>query len=183
MTLNFWPHHHLSTCANKMRVWFTILFYPKTITPTTFNTIQKFECLLGLPPSFGHNMTTLNFKSTSIQPKVGENWRTRPINPVCMLRLSINSYLDDTAHELSWSKLFDFSVQTFLKLIIWYKITSQTTAQSYLCRNRLQNGQFFSKNIVQTSKNLSTIMEKVETVFLLHDVIKNCVESYWKQGI
>ncbi len=101
------------------------------------------------------------------------------VHPICMLRLSINSYLDDTAHELSWSKLSDFSVQTFLKLII----TSQTTAQSYLCWNRPQNGQFFSKNIVQTSKKVPPIMEKVEPVFLLHDVIKTCMESYWKKGI
>ncbi len=53
----------LSTCANKMRVRFTILFHPKTMTSTTFNTFQECECLLGLPPSFGHNMTAPNFKS------------------------------------------------------------------------------------------------------------------------
>ncbi len=40
------------------------------------------------------------------------------VHPVCMLRLSINGYLDDTAHALSWSKLHDFSLQPFLKLII-----------------------------------------------------------------
>ncbi len=43
-----------STCMNKMRVRFTILFHLKTMTATTFNTYQVWECLLGLPPSFYH---------------------------------------------------------------------------------------------------------------------------------
>ncbi len=66
-----------STCANKMRVRFTISFHLKTVTATTFNTYQVWECLLGLPPSFDYNMTAPNFKSSSIQPEIGENCRTR----------------------------------------------------------------------------------------------------------
>ncbi len=151
------------------------------MTPTTFNTFHECECLLGLPPSFGHNVRAPNFKSSSIQPEIGKN--VVHVHPVCMLCLSINSYLDDTSHELSWSKLSDLSVQTCLKLIIWYKIISQTTAQSYLCRNRPQNGHFFKNNIFQTWKKVPRIMNTVEPVFSLRDVIKTCVESYWKQGI
>ncbi len=63
--LELWLHHHLSTCANKMCVRFTILLHPKTMTSTTFNTFQECECLLGSPPCLGHNMTALNFKSFS----------------------------------------------------------------------------------------------------------------------
>ncbi len=51
------------------------LFHLKTITATTFNTFQVCECLLGSSPSFNHNMTAPNFKSSSIQPKIGENCR------------------------------------------------------------------------------------------------------------
>ncbi len=55
-----------STCVNKMRVQFTISFYLKTMTATTFNTYQVWECLLGSPPSFDHNMTAPNFKSSMV---------------------------------------------------------------------------------------------------------------------
>ncbi len=64
-----------STCASKMCIQFSILFHLKTMTPTTFNTYQIWECLLGSTPSFDHNMTAPNFKSSSIQP---ENCCTRP---------------------------------------------------------------------------------------------------------
>ncbi len=97
-----------STCMNKMPVRFTISFHLKTLTATTFNTFQVYECLLGWPPFFGRNIQAPNFKSFSIQPEIC-------VHPVCMLRLSINSCLDDTAHELSLSKLSDFIVKTFLK--------------------------------------------------------------------
>ncbi len=58
-----------STCVNKMRVWFTILFHLKTMTATTFNIYQVLKCLRGSPPSVDHNMTAPNFKSSSIQPE------------------------------------------------------------------------------------------------------------------
>ncbi len=67
-----------STCANKICVRFTILFHLKTMTVTTFNTYQVWQCLLGSPASFDHHMTALNFKSSSIQHKIGENCRTSP---------------------------------------------------------------------------------------------------------
>ncbi len=60
-----------STCSNKMRIRFTILFHLKTMTATTFNTYQVWECLLGSPPYFVHNMTAPNF--SSIQPEIGKN--------------------------------------------------------------------------------------------------------------
>ncbi len=65
-----------STCTNKMHIWFTILFHLKTMIATTFNTFQVCECFLGSPPSFVHNMTTPNFKSSSVQPEIGKNCRT-----------------------------------------------------------------------------------------------------------
>ncbi len=40
-------------------------FIQKTMTPTTFNTFQECECLLGPPPSLGNNMIAPNFKSFS----------------------------------------------------------------------------------------------------------------------
>ncbi len=70
-----------STCMNKMCVQFTILFHLKTMTATTFNTFQVCECLLGSPPSFVHNMAAPNFKSSSIQPEIGENCC---MHPSCM---------------------------------------------------------------------------------------------------
>ncbi len=93
-----------STCVKMMRVLFTILFHLKTMTAPTFNTFQVYECLISSPPSFVHNMAAPNFNSFDAR-----------IYPVCMLRLSTNSYLNDTAHKLSWSKLSDFSIKTFLK--------------------------------------------------------------------
>ncbi len=97
-----------STCTKKMSVQFTILFHLKTMTATTFNTYQVWECLLGSSLSFYHNITAPNLKSSSIKPII-----VTCVHPVCMLRLSINSYLDDTTHELSWSKLSDFSIKHF----------------------------------------------------------------------
>ncbi len=67
-----------STYMNNMRIWFTILFHLKTMTATTFNTFQACECLLCSPPSLVHNMTALNFKSSSIQPKIVENCCRHP---------------------------------------------------------------------------------------------------------
>ncbi len=58
-----------SICANKMRVRFIISFHLKTMTATTFNTYQVWECLMGMPSSFDHNMTSPNFKSSSIEPE------------------------------------------------------------------------------------------------------------------
>ncbi len=46
------------------------------MTATTFNTFHMCECLLGSPPSFVHNMTAPNFKSSSIQAEMGDNCRT-----------------------------------------------------------------------------------------------------------
>ncbi len=66
-----------STCVNKMSVWFTILFHLKTMTATTFNTYQVWECLRGSPTSVDHNMTAPNFKSSSIQPeKSTDHWES-----------------------------------------------------------------------------------------------------------
>ncbi len=148
-----------SRWANKMHVQFTILFHLKPMIATTFNTFQVCEYLLGWGslPTLKH--LPYNTKLTEIVPR---------IHPVCMLRLSINSYLDDTAHELSWLKLSDFSIKTFLKLKKLYQITSQANAQSYLHRNRQENGQFFSKNIVQTSKIFHSSLWKSQLCSCMH---------------
>ncbi len=87
-----------STCANKMRIQFTILLHLKTTTAATFNSYQVWECLLGSFPSFDHNITATNFKSSPVQPEIGENCYTRPscLHATYMvlsepLRFSINS--------------------------------------------------------------------------------------------
>ncbi len=78
--LYFW-----STVTNKMRIWFTILFHLKTITAATFNTDQIWECLLGSPTSFGHNMTAPKFKLSSIQPEIAANCPRHPSWRSCVL--------------------------------------------------------------------------------------------------
>ncbi len=148
------------------------------MTATTFNTYQVWEFLLGSPHLLSIILQLQTSNHLLYKPKFAKI--LAHVHPVCMICLSINSYLDDTAYKLSWSKLSDFRVKTFLKLIIQYKITSQTNAWSYLHRNRPQKALFLSKNIIQTSKKNPLIMEKVEAVFLLHEIMKTCVESLKK---
>ncbi len=91
-----------STCTNKMRVWFTILFHLKTMIATTFNTYQVWECLLGLPPSFDHNMTAPNFKSSSIQ--IVELWSApSPQNRYWLTFRMIYRYLIAKKCDEIWS--------------------------------------------------------------------------------
>ncbi len=77
-----------STCVNKLRVRFTILFHLKTMTATTFKTYQVWECVQGLPPSFDHNMTDteltkrFGWESVRLIPsRLGQWARSQGINP------------------------------------------------------------------------------------------------------
>ncbi len=97
-----------STYTNNICIRFTILFHLKTMTATTFDTFHICECLLGSSPSFVHNMTAPNFKS-SIQP---ENCCTHPsclhatfIKKMVILMIPQTNYLGQN-YLISALKLF-----------------------------------------------------------------------------
>ncbi len=56
-------------------------------------------------------------------------------NPSFMNYCGEHAYITVSPADVSWSKLSDSSIQTFLKLIKWYKIISQIDARLYLHPN------------------------------------------------
>ncbi len=68
---------------------FTILFHLKTMTATTFNIYQVWECCLDSPLSFDHKMTASNFKLSSIQPEIGH-----PEEAVFLMRDIIKTWME-----------------------------------------------------------------------------------------